>query len=223
MMPAGALMRSLLLSRRMDGLGVTVRRAWARLFGHEEWLVFVRHLEAPKERVVLPATINDVLVRRMSEKDVDAVARVMPFELDRRSPSERRERIRRRVQDGFVALRCGQIVGAAWYIDAVTPEQPWYDAVKEHLLASARFTANVFVLAGERAASWALSKQANDWLASNGVRTIVGLILEENRSSILLSRMLGGRIVARQSICYRFGRRTMEVTPVSDQAPFGRR
>jgi hypothetical protein len=109
----------------------------------------------------------------------------------------------------MVATREGRIVGAVWYADAVNEEQAWYTAVRSRLILPARLTVNMFVVPGEKAAAWAMAKYANDRLAAAGVRSIVGVIQTTNKPSILVSRMLGGRIAAHQSVRYWFGvRRT---------------
>jgi hypothetical protein len=203
------LVRSFLLSVRMDGFGATIRRGWARLFGEESWCVFVRHLQPPKTQVEFPFEKNGMTIRRMTESDVDAVATAMPFDLDRQPLPERRVRLRQRLPGAVVATRDGRVVAAVFYTEAVNEQQPWYPAVAPHLVPPARFTANIFALPDARGAAWAVAKHGNDWLAACGVRTVVGLIRSDNAPSILVSRLLGSKIVARRSDRYLFGwRRT---------------
>ena len=212
--------RSFLLSLQMDGLRVTVRRVWTRLFGTEEWYVFVRRLAPQSRPVMLPVETKGIIVRRMTNNDVPTVALLMPFELDQRPLRERRRRLRHRLADAIVATREGRIVGAAWYVDSVHEDQPWYRSVERHLVSPARLTANIFAVPGEKGAAWAVAKQANDQLASAGVRSVVGLIRSTNRPSMLVSRLLGGKIVARQRVHYRFGSRTIVVEAVTDDQAF---
>ena len=211
---------SLLLSLRMDGLPATARRAWTLLFGKEEWYVFVRHLESPSPAPEFPVETNGITVRAMTPSDLDAVAKLIPFDLDRGSLRERRERMRGRLSEAMVATRGEHIVGAVSFIDTVTAEQPWYRAVEPHLVPPTRFNAQIFVVPGEKGTAWVLAKHANDRLAALGVRTVVGLIQTDNKPSILVSRMLGGKMVARKSDRFWFGRRTTVVEPVRDEHPF---
>lgn len=214
------LVGSFLLSVQMDGLRATVRRGWTRLFGHEEWYVFVRHLDPPLAPVQFPIEANGIAVRQMTESDLDEVARLLPFDMDRRPLPERRERLRTRLADAVVATRQGRIVGAAVYTDAVTAEQPWYQAIERHLIPPARFTAQIFVVPGEKGTAWALAKHANDRLAAQGIRSIVGVIAAENTPSMFVSRLLGGKMVARKSDRYWFGHRYTATEPVSQGEAF---
>jgi len=216
------LVRSLLCSVCLDGCGATLQRGWTRLFGTEDWYVFVRHLVPPSQPVKLPIDTNGISVRHMSAGDIDQVARLLPFDLDRRPLRERRQRLRARLADAIVATRANRIVGAAWYMNTVNAQQPWYRAVEPHLIHPARFTANIFAVAGEKGAAWAIAKLANDQLAAAGVRSVVGLIRSTNKPSMLVSRLLGGKIVARQRVRYRFGFRTIVVDPVTDEQAFAK-
>jgi hypothetical protein len=177
--------RSLLATVRTDGLRGAARRVWGGLFGIRHAYISVRVLRVPAVPVVLPGELNGVVVRNMTAADLedDAVARHRP-----KGPHA--------VGDGIVATRDGRIVGAAWYTDTVTPERPWYVAVAPHLVPPARFTANMFVLAGDKGASFALGRLASDALASAGVRSLVGVILADNAPSIFVSRLLGAKLVA---------------------------
>jgi hypothetical protein len=194
----------------MDGAGATVRRAWSRLFGEEQAYVFVRYLQPPPTPVTFPADANGVTLRKLEPGDLNdrRIRRYKPA--TPHSPS-----------DAIVAIRDGQIVGAAWYTDTVTAAQPWYKAVAPHLIPPARFTANIFVVPGDKRASWALAKTASECLASAGVRTIVGVIGARNAPSILMSRMLGSRMVARMSLRHRLGRTTTTVQPVGSDSDAG--
>jgi L-amino acid N-acyltransferase YncA len=212
--------RSFLLSLRMDGLLATIQRGWNRLFGKEEWYVFVRHLQPPPRPVEFPIESKGVTVREMLENDLDQLARLLPFEMDRRPLPERRARMQERLAGGVVATRRGRIVGAAWFADAVTPEQPWYQVVEHHIIPPARLTTQIFVVPSEKGTAWTLAKQANDRLAEQGVRTIVGLIATDNKPSMLVSRMLGGKMAARKTDRYWFGRRTTATEPVSEAEVF---
>ena len=205
----------------MDGVRATIRRGWTRLFGRKDWYVFLRHHNPPSTPLELPVEMQGVTVRHMTANDIDEVAQLMPFDLDRRPQAERRERMLARLREAFVATRQHRIIGAAWYTDHVTPEQPWYRAVETHLLPPARLTANIFVVPGEKGAAWILSKNASEQLASSGVRTIVGLIDADNKPSMLMSRMLGGKMVGRQSVRYWFGHQTIVVEPILDERAFG--
>jgi L-amino acid N-acyltransferase YncA len=213
--------RTFLLSLRMDGLSTTIRRTWARLFGQEEWYIFVRHIRPPAQPVAFPTETSGVTVRHMQADDLDAVARLLPFEMDRRPLPERRARLRGRLADGVVATRDGRVVGAAWFVDAVTPQQPWYQVVEPHLILPARLTLHIFVVPGEKGTAFLLARNANDRLATLGVKSIVGLIATDNKPSMLLSRLLGGKIVARKTDRYWFGRRTTVTVPVRESEVFG--
>ena len=198
------LARSFLLSLRTDGLRPTLALVWRRLYATQEFYVFVRRLMPPATPVVLPADANGVTLRRAQTADR------RDLQVRRHEPPDARGA----AVDVFVAVRQDRIVGAAWYVDAVTPAQPWYAAVAPHVAAPARFTANIYVRPGEKGAAWALAKTASDVLAASGVRTIVGVVGTLNKPSILLTRMLGGRIVARLHMRHRWGRRTITVEPV---------
>ena len=198
------LARSFLLSLRTDGLRPTLALAWHRLHGDQEFYVFVRPLTPPATPVALPAEANGVTLRRVQAADR------RDLQVQRHEPPEARSA----AVDVFVAVRHDRIVGAAWYVDVATAAQAWYDAVAPHLTAPARFTANIYVRPGEKGAAWALAKTASDVLAAAGVRTIVGMVGTANKPSILLTRMLGGRIVARLHMRHRWGRRTITVEPV---------
>jgi hypothetical protein len=198
------LLRSLILSLRLDGPGASVKRIRAYLFAQEQRLVFVRHLQPPSTPVELPAETNGIVVRYMKESDLANIhiRRYQPRNL--RPPYE-----------ALVAARAGQIVGAAWYTDTVTADQPWYRAVEPHLIPPARLHENFFVLPGDKSAAWAIAKTATDRLATTGIRTIVGLIGSHNKPSILMSRLLGARMVARMSVRRRFGHSTTVVEAVT--------
>jgi hypothetical protein len=210
------LVRSFLLSLRMDGLRSTIRRGWARLFGSEEWYVFVRHLAAPAAAVPFAAETAQVTLRPMVEGDLEEVARLLPFDLDRRPAPQRIERIRNGLSEAVVATRAGRIVGAVWFADTVNHQQPWYEAIRSHLTLPTRLTVNVFVVPGQKAAAWAMMKHGNERLAAAGVRSVVGLIQASNKAAILMSRMLGSKMVARQSVRYWFGHRTTAVEPMTE-------
>jgi hypothetical protein len=198
------LLRSLILSVRLDGPGATVKRIRAHLFTQEQRYVFVRHLQPPLTPVELPAETNGIVVRYMNDGDLADlhIRRYHPPHL-------------RRPYEAMVAARAGQIVGAAWYTDAVTADQPWYRAVEPHLILPARLHENMFVRPGDKAAAWAIAKTATDRLATTGVRTIVGVIGSHNKPSILMSRLLGARMVAQLTVRHRFGRTTTVVEPVT--------
>jgi hypothetical protein len=175
--------------------------------------VFVRRLTPPAKPVVLPAEANGVILRRLLPEDI------RDLQVQRHEPAEaRRARARGAAVDAFVALRRDKIVGAAWYVDAVTREQPWYGAVAPHVAAPARFAANMYVRPGEKGAAWALAKTASEILGALGVGVNVGMVSTTNRPSILLTRMLGGRVVARLRVRHRLGRRTVAVEAVGADA-----
>ncbi|GIW39434.1 MAG: hypothetical protein KatS3mg076_0011 [Candidatus Binatia bacterium] len=215
------LAETVLLSWRSDGFRATARRLRERLFGEEEIFVLVRSLVPPVVPPPLPAVVNGVLVREMTAEDVDTVARILPFDLGRQPLRVRRRRLEKAMPDAFVALRGERIVGACWYWNEVTPEKPWFPAVRDHLVPPSRLTGGIFALPGERAAAWALARRATDCLAARGVRTVVGCIGAKNRPSLLVSRLLGGKIVARQTIRYVLGRARIHVVRVDDRRPFG--
>ncbi len=204
------LARSFILSLRTDGVRATLTLAWQRLHGDQDFYVFVRRLTPPATPVVLPVEANGVTLRRAQAADR------RDLHVQRHEPRDARAA----AGDVFVATRQGRVVGAAWYVDAVTPAQPWYEAVAPHVTAPARFTANIYVQPGEKGAAWALAKTASDVLAAGGVRSIVGMVGVANKPSILLTRMLGGRIVARLHMRHRWGRRTITVEPTgADRTP----
>jgi len=202
--------RSFLLSLRLDGPRGMAARAWGRLFGAREGCVFVRSLKPPARPVRLPAELNGVVVRQMEPSDLHN-PRVRWHE-----PA-----IAYRWTEAIVATRDGQIVGAAWYVDAVNAAQPWYRAVEPHLAAPARFAVNLFVAPGDKGAAWALGRTATDALATDGVRTIVGIISAKNTRSILMTRLLGSRMVARVITHRRFGRTTTTVEAIADDRRSG--
>jgi hypothetical protein len=215
-------LNTLAFSYRTDGLHATVRRAWRRLFGKADSFVLIRYLQLPQRPLDLPAIVNGVLVRQMTEADVADVAALVPFHVSPHAIEVRRMRLRECLPEGFVALREGRIVGACWYADSATPDKPWYQVVRHKLIPPVRVTGGIFSLPGEKAAAWALSQQASAWLAVRGIHTIIGFVSVENRPSLVLSRMLGGRIAARQSVRYWLGIPIVHVEPVSDTDVFGR-
>lgn len=170
------------------------------MFGDEQAYVFVRYLKPPLTPITFPADANGVMVREMEPGDLTD-RRIIRYE----PPTPHH------LSDGVVAIRDGRIVGAAWYTDAVTAAQSWFKAVEPHLVPPARFTANLFVVPGDKGAAWALAKTASECLATAGVRTIVGVIGVQNTPSILMSRMLGSKMVARLALRHRFGRTTTTV------------
>ncbi len=177
---------------------------WLRLFGTEERYVFVQHLKQPDAPVELPIETNGVVVRQMTDRD-RADIRIKRHEPHDNDP----------LAEAVVATRHDRIVGAAWYTDSVNAEQPWYRVVEPHLILPALFDANIFVVPGDKAAAWAISKYATDRVASTGVRSTVALVGAHNKRSILLLRLLGAKIVARISIRHRFGSTTTVVEPVA--------
>ena len=198
-----SLLRSFLFRLRADGSGTTFKRIWRRLFGQEHRYVFVRHLKPPATPVEFPIEVNGVVVRPMTEGDLTdpQVRQYQPRDL-------------RHLTEAVVATRAGKIVGAAWYT-GVTPAQPWYAVIRPHLVTPACLTENIFIVPGDKAAAWAIAKGATDRLATTGVRTIVGLIGSHNKPSILMSRLLGSKMVAEISVRHRFGCGTTVVEPVT--------
>jgi hypothetical protein len=183
------------------------------LYGEHEYYIFVRHLVTPTVPPVLPAETKGLVVRRIEAEDLH------DLDIRRCNPAAARTA----AGDVLVAVRQGRVVGAAWYLDTVTPLQPWYRVVEPHLIRPARFTENIFVRPGEGGAGWALAKMASDVLGAAGVRSIVGMVGCDNKPSILLGRLLGGRIVGRMQVRYRLGHRTVLVEAVrpDDEAAFG--
>jgi hypothetical protein len=198
------LLQRSLLSLRVDGLVPTLRRAWTRLFGTEERYVFVQYFQPPATPAQFPVETNGLVVRQMTPSDLDdvRVKRHEPHDVDR-------------LAHAIVATRQGQIVGAAWYTDSVSPKQPWYHAAEPHLIFPALFDANIFVVPDDKGAAWAISKYATDHVASSGVRSTVALVGVHNKRSILLLRLLGAKIVARMSVRHYFGYRTTVIEPVT--------
>ncbi len=199
-----------LLSLRVDGFGPSVRRAVSRCFGTEQACVFVRHLKPLPTAVTLPVETNGIVVRSMREDDL------LDLRVKRYEPRDIA-----RLSEAVVATRNGHIVGAAWYTDSVSAEQPWYRAVEPHLIRPARLTANIFVVPGDKGAAWAIAKSASERLATIGVRSIVGVVGAQNNRSILMSRLLGAKMVARMSVRHRFGRTTTVVEAVVDDRDAG--
>lgn len=207
---------SLLFSLREEGLRKTALWAWTRLFGREEYVVFVRKLVALHPPLAFPVDIKGAQVRAMRLEDIDEVARRMPFSLSRLPVSARRRALQDCWQESAVAWRGNQIVGAVWYADSVGPAHPWYNVVAPHLRLPARLTTGVFVIPGEEIGSWALIHAASQRLASLGVRSTVSTVRSDNKPSLLMARMHGGELVARVRIAYHFGRRravAQEVPP----------
>jgi hypothetical protein len=203
--PASALER-VALSVQVDGLRSTLGRLWMHLVGTEDRCVFVQYFKPPAHPIELPVEVKGFVVRAMTEADRrDARVR-------RHEPAEVAQ-----IAAGFVATRDERIVGAAWYTDSVNGEQPWYQVVQAHLAPPAWFDANIFVVAGEKGAAWAISKAAADSLGAAGIRSTVSVVGAHNKPSILLLRLLGAKMVARLSVQHRFGRTTTVVHAVSDQ------
>jgi hypothetical protein len=207
---ARSIARSILLSLRMEGPRRTWQRTLRRLQGERESCIFLRPLKPPATPVHLPTELNGVVVREMQASDLEDPS-VRWHEPD--TPY--------RLSEGVVATRAGQIVGAAWYVDSVNATQPWYRAIEPHLMLPARFAVNLFVAPDDRGAAWALGRTATDALASAGVRSIVGIISATNTRSILMTRLLGSKMVARVKTQRRFGRTTVTVDPVSDDRESG--
>lgn len=200
----GHLARALLLSLRGQGLRPTLRRIRHRLFGAESRYIFVRYLEAPDAAFALPASDKGITVRALCDRDASA------FLVRRYTPREARVY----PTQALVAANGDELVGAIWYTEAVAPEQPWFAVVEPHLRTPAVFTANLYIRSDAKGAAWALVKLGSDFLASKGIRTIVGDVSTTNRPSILMTRLLGGRIVARVDIRYWWGCRATTVAPV---------
>jgi hypothetical protein len=192
------------LNLRVDGFVATIRRAWTHLFGTEHRYVFVQYMKPPSGQTALPVETNGIMVRRMTPHDLKdvRVRRHEPQEADR-------------LTLGVVATRQGQIVGAAWYTDSVTPAQPWYPIVEPHLHPPAWFDANIFVVPGDKGAGWAISKNVTDAVALAGVRSTVALVGVDNKPSIFLLRLLGAKLVGRLSVRHRLGYTTTVVAPVT--------
>jgi hypothetical protein len=192
------------LSVRVDGLATTMRRVWTHLFGTEQRYLFVQYMNPPSGQTALPVEMNGIIMRQMTADDLrDLRVRLYePQDADR-------------LVLGVVATRQGQIVGAAWYTDCVTPAQPWYQIVEPHLRRPAWFDANIFVIPGEKGAAWAISKNATDAVALAGIRSTVSLVGVDNKPSILLLRLLGAKLVGRVSIRHRFGYTTTAVTAIT--------
>jgi hypothetical protein len=193
----------LVLSLRVHGLASSVRRAWTHFFGTEDRCVFVQYYKPPSAPVELSVEANGLIVRHMTESDRrDAwVRRHEPHDIDR-------------LAEAFVATRREHIVGAAWYTDSVTPDQPWYRAVEPHLVLPAWLDANIFVVPGDKGAAWAIAKTAADCLGAAGIRSTVALVAVHNKRSLLLLRLLGAKMVARASVRHWFGQTTAVVEPV---------
>ena len=209
-----------MFSLRSDGLRITLNRAWVRVFGVEEYYLFVRHLAAPAAAVELPLLVNGVTLREVQDGDLDEVARLFPFDLLPYGLRDRRRRLQHHLADGFVAVRDGRVVGAAWYLAQVTPDQSFYAVVQPHVLLPARVTRFLLVIPGEKAAAWVISKHATERLATQGVRTIVSRIPAYNKPSMLVARMLGAKMVGREVARYRFGCQQWSTEPVGEAQAF---
>ncbi len=146
-----------------------------------------------------------MVVRQMTAHDRDdlRVRRHEPREADR-------------LLLGVVGTRNGQIVGAAWYTDYVSPVQPWYRAVEPHLIQPVWYDTNIFAVPGEKGAAWTIFKTATDVLATRGIRSTVALVTTNNKPSIFLLRLCGAKIVARMSVRRSLGYRTSVVEPVTE-------
>jgi hypothetical protein len=70
----------------------------------------------------------------MASEDIETVARMLPFELGPYPLRVRQQRLEQALPDAFVVLRSEKIVGACWFLDAVTPQQRWFGAIKDHLI-----------------------------------------------------------------------------------------
>lgn len=197
---------ALLLSYQTAGLRGTLRHASRRLFGREDVFVLLRYLSPVTRAVELPVEVNGFLVRRMSEVDLDRVAQLIPSDLTLRSFAVRRRMLRQCLEESFVVIREGNIVGASWYTAAVNRRQPWYRLLEGDLISPLRLNVGIFVIPGAKGAAWTLARTASDVLAARGVRTVVGVVRARNQSSLVLSRLLGSRVVARQATRYFFGR-----------------
>ncbi|MEO8605304.1 MAG: hypothetical protein ABI629_22230 [bacterium] len=201
---AGSTLVTRMLGRvREEGWAKTLRRAHTRLFGVDERYIFARRPKPPPAPLRLPIERQGVVVRTATPADADDA-----------NMRQHRPRDQQPLLDVFVATRDGHIVGAAWYTDIVNAAQPWYAAVLPHIALPAVFTANVFVVPGDKSAGWALVKTADEALAQRGVRSIVGMISTHNRPSILLARLLGARLCARVTIRYWLGRPRLSVAAV---------
>ena len=211
--------RSFLLALRSEGLRLTASLVWTRVFGHEEYLVFVRHLVPPREAVVLPVEIKGAVVHAMREADLEAVARLIPFSLSRMPLAERRASLRCCWPESVVARRGDRIVGAVWYVDSVGPEQPFYPLIEPYVRPPARLTAGVFVAPNENVGAWGLVHVASQRLAHLGVRTTVSAVRSDNKPSMIMARMQHATLTAKVSIHYFFGRRSTRVEPASGRGP----
>jgi hypothetical protein len=199
------LLRRAVLSLRVEGLRPTIRYAWARVSSTEDRYLFVQHLKLPPVPVTLPVEVNGIVVRQMTAHDRD------DLRVRRREPREAD-----RLLLGVVGTRNGQIVGAAWYTDYVSPAQPWYRAVEPHLIQPALYDTNIFAVPGEKGAAWTIFKTATDVLATRGIRSTVAVVGVRNTPSILLLRLLGAKIAARMTVRRWLGYRIDVVEPVTE-------
>ncbi len=200
-------MQSLYLRLLADGPTATLRLAAKRLFGSDQRLVFVRHHDAPAERLTFPFEENGICVRDMEEADL------RDLQVRKHQPRAARD-----ITHTFVATKGTAIVGAAWYSDSIDERQPWYAAVRSQIEAPSRLTENYYVLRDVKGAAAVLTKAASQRLAEQGVRTIVGIIGADNKASILMSRLLGGKHAATIEISYRFGIASKRIVPITRDA-----
>ena len=206
------MLRSLYLRLRTDGLETTLRLIGKRLFGDDRRLVFVRHHDAPCSRPDLPIKISGITVRHLQPSDLQ------DLQVRKHQPKTGHD-----ITHAFVATQDDRIVGAAWYSDTIDERYPWYRELRSRIVEPSRLTENYYVLPGVKGAAMQLTKVASEQLAWEGVRTIVGIIGADNKPSILMSRLLGGKHAATIDIRYRLGKGLVTVDAVTqDSAVFGK-
>ncbi|MCX8071361.1 MAG: hypothetical protein N3C12_02760 [Candidatus Binatia bacterium] len=205
---------------RENGLRKTTRMALHRCFGEEEWLGLIRYLEAPKTPLSLPKQVNGVTIRLLDRESLDTAVRLPESRVWLLPPHRRRQMMEEWVERALIAEKDGRLVGIVCYVDCPGQSQPWYSVVEPWLRQPARLTKLLYAKPGERGVAWALATCGTEWCASQGVRSILSWIQATNRSSLLVNRLQGGKIVGRMRKRFRLGRETVTCWPegVSDTA-----
>lgn len=211
------LAESLIFSAWGAGWKPTLKLAWHRCFGKEEWFGFVRYLEPEPASPLLPRDVNGFTIRPMQRESLDAAAALAPASIWRLPLHRRREQVVEWLGTTLVAERGGRLVGIISYRDCSNTAEPWREILRFWLREPVWMTKFFYVVPGERGAAWALASCGNDWCASQGVRCVVAFIRTDNRPSLLVTRLLGGKLVCRMVRRYRFGREEVEYYPVSEE------
>ena len=208
-------------SLRSRGIIGSLGRLRNLVYRTDQMYVLVTHIEpASPEHSLESREIGDLVLRPTRESDTDELADLLPKELNPGTREERLQQIASRVGDGVIAVREGRTVGAAWHLDDVSGQEPWFNVVRQFLREPVRRSAVIFVVPGKagRGVSWHLGQFARNRSAARGARSLVSTIRIDNTPSLVSARMAGAQVVALWRMRWRFGKPSHQVTTLSADA-----